>query len=106
MTQNNNCMSLYGFAFVISVLRRISFDITSQKIRIVFVKKHCELSCCTIAITLLSSPWVCGYHDYLQKALENTEGPRRKSERERDVLVIWVNYLSTLYARNIDQIVQ
>ena len=59
MTQNNNFMSLYGFAFVIFGLRRISFDITSQKqkIHVVFVKKHCELSCCTIAITLLSSPW-------------------------------------------------
>ena len=36
-------MSLYGFAFVISVLRRFSFDISShpkkQKINVVFVKK-------------------------------------------------------------------
>ena len=61
MTPNNNFMSLYGFAFVISGLRRFSFDITShskkkKKIHVVFVKKkHCELSCCTIAITLLSS---------------------------------------------------
>ena len=30
MTQNNNCMSLYGFAFVIFGLRRISLDITSH----------------------------------------------------------------------------
>ena len=28
--QNNNFMSLYGFDFVISDLRRISFDITSH----------------------------------------------------------------------------
>ena len=41
MTPNNNFMSLYGFAFVISGLRRISFDITQkqQKIHVVFVKK-------------------------------------------------------------------
>ena len=31
MTQNNNLMSLYGFAFVIAGLRRISFDITSHQ---------------------------------------------------------------------------
>ena len=48
MTHNNNFMSLYGFAFVSSGLRRISFDITSHqkkkiKINVVFVKKHCEL---------------------------------------------------------------
>ena len=30
MTQNNNFMSLYGFAFVIFGLRRNSFDITSH----------------------------------------------------------------------------
>ena len=30
MTQNNNFMSLYGLAFVIFGLRRISFDITSH----------------------------------------------------------------------------
>ena len=30
MTQNNKFMSLYGFAFVISNLRRISFDINGQ----------------------------------------------------------------------------
>ena len=45
MTQYNNFMSLYGFAFVISGLRRISFDIhghpkkKKQEIHVVFVKK-------------------------------------------------------------------
>ena len=56
-----NCYHLHEFAlaFVISSLRRISFDITQkqQKIHVVFVKKHCELNCCTIAITFLSSLW-------------------------------------------------
>ena len=52
-----------GFAFVISGLRRISFDITSHpkknKKYMLFLlkKKHCEFSCSTIAITSLSSPW-------------------------------------------------
>ena len=60
MTQNNNFMSLYGFAFVIFGLRRISFDIASHtkttKNTCCFFLKYCELSCCTIAITFLSSP--------------------------------------------------
>ena len=67
MTQNNNFMSLYGFAFVISDLRRISFDITSHsktpKVHVVFVKKYCELSFCTIAISFLNSPCLCHYMD-------------------------------------------
>ena len=45
MTQYNNFMSLYGFAFVISGLRRISFDVhghpkkEKKEIHVVFVKK-------------------------------------------------------------------
>ena len=42
MTQNNNFMSLYGFAFVISGLRRISFDITSHQKK----KKKTKNTCC------------------------------------------------------------
>ena len=39
MTPNNNFMSLYGFAFVTSGLRRISFDTTSHP-------KTTENTCC------------------------------------------------------------
>ena len=49
MTQNNNFMSLYGFAFVILVIRRISFDISGHPKK--KKKKHCELSCYNFAIT-------------------------------------------------------
>ena len=45
MTQNNNFMALYGFAFVISGLERISFDITShpkknKKYMLILLKKN------------------------------------------------------------------
>ena len=55
MAKNNNFMLLYGFAFVISGLRRIQFDITShqkqkknKKYMLLLLKKYCELSCCTM----------------------------------------------------------
>ena len=43
INKNNNFMSLYGFAFVIFGLRRISFDINSHKREIMTQNNNCML---------------------------------------------------------------
>ena len=57
MTQTNNFMSLYGFAFVISGLRRISFDITHHpknlKLMLFLLKKNTT----NVVVVQLLSPY-------------------------------------------------